>query len=101
MPSTMPNQLRKCHRQILVLTGEAALSGVSVVTRHAAAELAIGKEADQLGEDGPAFVHSSLLPLRPNRISGFAQFKSRQIQIARNSQHQNHLSMRPERLAGQ
>jgi hypothetical protein len=70
------------------------------VARHAAAELAIGKEADQL-EDGPAFVHPSLLPLRPNRISGFAQFKSRQIQIARNSQHQNDLSKRPERLAGQ
>jgi hypothetical protein len=43
--------------QTLVPTGKAALSGISVVTRHGAAELAIGKEADQLGEDATAFVH--------------------------------------------
>ena len=73
------SQLRKCHRQVLVPTGKAALSGISVVVRHAAAELAIGKEADQLGEDGPAFVHPSLLPLRQRPV-----FRLDAVQIAAN-----------------
>lgn len=82
------SQLRECHGEILVPTGEATRSCISAVACHATAELAVGKEADQLRENGSAFVHPSLLPVRSDL--GFRGFA---IQIAATSNREQLLML--------
>ena len=95
------SKLRKRHRQILIPTGEAAQPRISAVARHAPSELAVRKEADQLGENGSAFIHLPLLPLGSGPEFWHAQFKSRQDQIANNSRRWKNLPAEANSLAGQ
>ena len=53
-------QLGERHAEELIPAGEAAPSAIPVVAAYAAAEFAIRKEADQLGEYGAAEVHEPL-----------------------------------------
>ena len=53
-------QLGERHAEELIPTEEAAPSAIPVVAAYAAAEFAIRKEADQLGEYGASEVHEPL-----------------------------------------
>lgn len=80
-------QLRECHHQVLIQTGKTTLSFIFVVARHATAKRAVGKEADQLTEEGSAMVHPSLLPvgsgsgLHPLAFQGAATSNRKQLSI--------------------
>jgi len=58
-------QLSKGHGKILLPAGKLLDVPVAVVASHAAAELAIRKKSNLLGEDALAFVHSLILDGRP------------------------------------
>jgi len=53
-------QLREGHGQILIAAGKSAQPDVAPVALDATAKLPVGKEANQLREDGTALVHEPL-----------------------------------------
>src|SRR5258708_7386098 len=68
---TLPiGQLSEGHRQILIPAAEASHPQVALIALDATTELAVGKKADQLREDGAPLIHEPL--------SALLAFKSRQ-----------------------
>ena len=77
-------QLREGHRQILVPTGKSAQSDVAPVALDTTAKLPVGKEADQLREDGTALVHeplSAVLGTQTSRCNVQIAASSKQTQL--------------------
>jgi hypothetical protein len=52
-------QLREGHSQILIPAGEIPRPGIALITRHAAAKLAVGKKRNQLLKNGVPVVHAA------------------------------------------
>ncbi len=94
-------QLGERHAQKLIPTGEATRAPVAVVAAYAAPELAIRKEADQLGEDGAAQIHEPLSAQGGCRSNGAPPFKSRQQKTAPNPRFYNQLQAAHRPSAGQ
>jgi hypothetical protein len=53
-------QLSECHREILIPTGQIFQIATTTISGYALLELLVGKEFDQLGEDGASIVHPAL-----------------------------------------
>ena len=94
-------QLGEGHRKELIPAGEAARAPVAVVAGHAAPELAIRKETDQLGEDGAAQIHEPLSAQGGCRSNGAPPFKSRQEKTAPHPRFYNQLQAAHCSSAGQ
>jgi hypothetical protein len=62
-------QLSECHRQILIPTGQIFQIATTTISVYPLLELLVGKELDQLREDGAPSVHPALsrFPIRPPR----------------------------------
>jgi hypothetical protein len=66
------SQLSECHRQILIPTGQIFQIATTAISIYALLELLVGKELDQLREDGAPSVHPalSMFRTRPPRMQG-------------------------------
>jgi hypothetical protein len=78
-PTFPIGQLREGHGQILIPAGKSAQPEVAPVALDAPAKLPVGKEADQLREDGTALAHEPL-----SAVPG-AQTSRSNVQIAASS----------------
>src|SRR5207244_2252968 len=58
------SQLSECHRQILIPTGQIFQIATTAISVYALLELLVGKELDQLREDGAPSVHPALSMFR-------------------------------------
>jgi len=78
---------------MLIRAGQASQSEIAVIACDATTELPVGKEADQLREDGAALVHEPL--------SALFKFKSRQARNGLNLLRSNYLQPTSCELTGQ
>lgn len=83
------DQLSECHRQILIPTGQSFRIATTTTSVYALLELFMGKELDQLRENGTPCVHPALsrFPTRPPRTLRNVIFISNRFNVKLHASH--------------
>jgi hypothetical protein len=90
VPKTLAvGQLSECHRQILIPTGQSVQIATTTISVYAVMELLVGKELDQLREDGAPCVHPALsrFPTRLPRTLRSVIFISNRFNVKSHAFH--------------
>jgi hypothetical protein len=81
-------QLRECHCEMLIPTGQIFQIATTAVAVYALLKFLVGKELDQLGEYGAPSVHSALSPFRRNAPTMLLTLVVFQIVLTQKAIHQ-------------